>query len=267
MLPLTLTLNISPCPNDTFMFDALVNGRIGTGGYRFEVDFADIEELNRRVSADGGSGEGSPDICKISYAALPAITDRYTLLDSGSALGSGNGPVFVTRPGAGEIKTVAIPGLRTTANLLLQKLYPTITDRRPMMFSEIAPAVARGDVDAGVLIHEGRFTWHEHGLELVADLGVEWDRATGGLPLPLGAIVARCGLPPKVVRDVEGLIRRSIEYGFAHPAASREFIRAHAREMNDGVIDNHIALFVNDNSLSIGPEALRAIEALTGVTF
>ncbi len=264
------------------MFDALVNGHIDRRGYHFEADFADIEELNRRVTAGGDDGHGGgPDICKISYAVLPTITDRYSLLDSGSALGRGNGPVLVARPGftmpsrcensdgvAGlSIPAVAIPGIHTTANLLLQRLYPTLTDRRPMLFSDIAPAVARGEVDAGVLIHEGRFTWREHGLELIADLGTEWDRATGGLPLPLGAIVSSRRLAPQVVRDIEELIRESIEYAFAHPVASRKFIRAHAREMDDGVIDNHIALFVNENSLTLGPEARRAITTLTGEVF
>ncbi len=176
------------------MFDALVNGRIGLGGYEFAVDFADIEELNRRVLCVDG-----PDVCKISYAALPAIADRYTLLDSGSALGHGNGPVLVARPGGGEIASVAIPGTHTTANLLLHKLYPALTDRRPMLFSEIAQAVARGDVDAGVLIHEGRFVYRENGLSLIADLGLEWE-ARYGLPLPLGAIVVRRALPAAVRR-------------------------------------------------------------------
>ncbi len=250
------------------MFDALVNGRIEPGEFEFEVGFADIEELNRRVLAgDGGDrGDGGPDISKVSYAVLPAISDRYVLLDSGSALGHGNGPVFVAHPGVTEITSVAVPGVHTTANLLLGKLYPTLTDRRPMLFSDIAGAVSRGEVDAGVLIHEGRFTWREHGLELVADLGTEWHRVTGGLPLPLGAIVASRRLSPQTLRGVESLIRRSIEYGFAHPAASREFIRSHAREMDDGVIDNHISLFVNENSLTLGPDARRAVHALTGVT-
>jgi 1,4-dihydroxy-6-naphthoate synthase len=265
-----LKLNISPCPNDTFMFEALVAGRIDTRGFEFDVTFADIEELNDRVMGTG-SAAGSPDISKISYAVLPAIHDRYTLLDSGSALGHGNGPVLVCRD-SGEFALatnpdwiVAVPGIHTTANLLLQKLFPELTDRRPMLFSEIAPAVARGEVDAGVLIHEGRFTYRDHGLELVADLGVEWDRATGGLPLPLGAIVASRALPSEVVRDVEELIRRSIEYAFAHPAASREFVRSHAREMDEEVIDNHIALFVNENSLRLSYEARLAIRTLTGL--
>lgn len=294
-----LTLNISPCPNDTFMFDALVNGRIDTGGYCFDVTFADIEDLNRRIM----SGTGAPDISKISYAALPAIHDRYRLLDSGSALGHGNGPVLVARhvscfprsfplhfkegwrsktagladgfpltegwqpqvADGGVTPCVAIPGIHTTANLLLQRLYSGLTDRRPMLFSDIAPAVARGDVDAGVLIHEGRFTYRDHGLELVADLGVEWAAATGDLPLPLGAIVASRSLPSHVATDVEALIRRSIEHAFSHPAVSRDFIKSHAREMDDNVIDNHISLFVNDNSLALSPSARLAIRTLTGI--
>ncbi len=261
-----LKLNISPCPNDTFMFEGLINGRIDTRGYEFESAFADIEDLNGRVMS---KGSGAPDISKISYAVLPSITHRYVLLDSGSALGHGNGPVLVCRERDNFLATndpvIAVPGIRTTANLLLQKLFPRFTDRRPMLFSDIAPAVARGEVDAGVLIHEGRFTWRDHGLELVCDLGEEWDRATGGLPLPLGAIVASRGLPPEVIRDVEEMIRESIEYGFAHPEISREFVRSHAREMDEGVIDNHIALFVNNNSLALSSEARSAIHELTGI--
>lgn len=134
-----------------------------------------------------------------------------------------------------------------------------------MLFSDIAPAVAKGEVDAGVLIHEGRFTWRDHGLKLATDLGAEWDKATGGLPLPLGAIVASHDLPAGVISDVEVMIRRSIEYAFAHPEVSRGFIKEHAREMDDGVIDHHIALFVNENSLTLSPEARRAIHALTGI--
>ncbi len=291
-----MTLNISPCPNDTFMFDALINGRIDMRGYGFDVTFADIEELNGRVM----DGTPSPDISKISYAVLPEIIDRYALLESGSALGHGNGPVLVCRDGGdsaafvskiapshtlsmlrhdslrqrciatalttnpGTPPRIAVPGIHTTANLLLQRLFPELTDRRPLLFSEIAPAIARGDFDAGVLIHEGRFTYRDHGLELVADLGMEWDRVTG-LPLPLGAIVASHALPPAVRRDIEEMIRESIEYAFARPAASREFVKSHAREMDDKTIDSHIALFVNDNSLHLSPQAREAVRQLTGI--
>lgn len=278
-----LTLNISPCPNDTFMFEAMVNGRVDTRGLTFDVHFADIEELNRAVMGVGVSGCVSsvssdlpePDVSKISYAVLGEIGSRYELLDSGSALGFGNGPVLVAREGGVDADadkiSVAVPGIHTTANLLIQKLYPEFTDRTPVLFSDIAPAIARGEYDAGVLIHEGRFTYREHGLELVADLGVEWGRTTAspaapnGLPLPLGAIVASRTLPSDVRRTFETVLRSSIEYGFANPSASREFIRAHAQEMANDVIDNHISLFVNDNSLSLSPEARKAIFELTEV--
>lgn len=261
-----LSLNISPCPNDTFMFDAMINGRIDCEGYQFDVRFFDIEELNARAVA------GVPDLCKISYAALPSVVERYYLLDSGSALGRGNGPLLVARKGCGRscdfdmrtIRSVAIPGEHTTANLLIHRLFPELVDRRPMLFSEIAGAVESGEVDSGVLIHEGRFTYRERGLELVADLGLEWERTTGGLPLPLGAIVASGSLSERVVCDVERLIRRSVEFAMAHPDASRDFVREHAQEMDNSVIDRHISLFVNENSLTLGSDARMAIKELTG---
>ena len=162
-----LRLRISPCPNDTFMFEALLNGRIPTQGLAFEVGFQDIEELNEGVSSPDG-----PDISKISYAVLPAVVDRYALLDSGSALGRGNGQLLVRRRGdRSPIRRVAIPGELTTANAMLLRFFPSIVDRTPVLFSEIAAAVERGAFDAGVLIHEGRFTYERHNLELVADLG------------------------------------------------------------------------------------------------
>jgi 1,4-dihydroxy-6-naphthoate synthase len=249
------------------MFDALINGRIDTRGLSFDVTFADIEELNNRVMTGSGGPHPptAPAISKISYAVLPAIARDYVLLNSGSALGFGNGPLLVARPGVGKISRVAIPGPHTTANMLLGKLFPEFADRRPMLFSNIASAVARGEVDAGVLIHEGRFTYRDHGLELIADLGEEWNRTTGGLPLPLGAIVASRALPPEVVKNVETLIRESIEYAFAHPEISKDFVKSHAQELDDTVIASHIALFVNDNSLALSPEARRAIETLTGI--
>ena len=242
------------------MFDALVNGRIDCGELTFEVAYYDIEELNRRAEA------GETDVSKISYALLPEIQSRYTLLDSGSALGRGNGPVFVARQGTppDSIRRVAVPGMHTTANALMSRLYPSITQKKPVLFSEIAPAVARGEYDAGVLIHEGRFVYRRQGLELLDDLGLSWERTTG-LPLPLGAIVMRHTLPPELRRRVGELLRRSIAYARAHPDASREYVRSHARELDDRVIDAHIALFVNDYSLSLGADGRRAVEELTGI--
>ncbi len=255
----TLRLNISPCPNDTFMFDALVNGRIECQGIEFRIEYHDIEQLNAAVMA------GQPDVSKISCAVLPAITSQYRLLGSGAALGRGNGPLLVRRRGErGPIRRIAVPGLHTTANALIQRLFPEIEERTPLLFSRIAASVERGDYDAGVLIHEGRFVYERHNLELVADLGLEWEARTG-LPLPLGAIVVRRDVPAEVQTLIEQSLRRSIEYAFAHPLLSRPYVKSHAQEMEDDVIDKHIALFVNDFSLDLGTEGRSAMRALTAL--
>ena len=247
-------LNISPCPNDTFMFDAMVNGRIDCGGLHFATEYYDIEELNARAV------EGLPHVSKISAAVLPQVADRYRVLDCGAALGRGNGPLLVRRRGDnGPIRRVAVPGLHTTAAMLMRMLFPDIEDVTPVLFSEIAEAVERGDYDAGVLIHEGRFVYGRRNLALVADLGQLWERRTG-LPLPLGLIVVRCDLPAEVSAQTEQTLRRSIEFAFANPQASRDYVKAHAREMEDEVIDKHISMFVNDFSLSLGDEGRRAVE-------
>ncbi|MBQ5831004.1 MAG: 1,4-dihydroxy-6-naphthoate synthase, partial [Alistipes sp.] len=226
---------------------------------RFEVEYHDIEELNAAAQS------GVPDISKISCALLPAITERYTLLNSGAALGRGNGPLLVRRKGEhSPIRNVVVPGLHTTANALMQRLFPEVESRTPMLFSEIAAAVERGDFDAGVLIHEGRFVYQRRNLELVADLGLEWEARTG-LPLPLGGIVIRRDTSADVRQKVERVLRRSIEYAFANPMLSREYVKSHAQEMEDDVIDSHIALFVNDFSLSLGDEGRAAMQALTAL--
>lgn len=252
-----LKLYISPCPNDTFMFHALVHGLIPCEGLSFDVEYHDIEQLNRRaLSAEA-------DISKISCAVLPAIADTYALLDSGAALGRGNGPLLIRRKDfEGELHSVAVPGEYTTANALVKTLFPSIEQRTPMLFSDIAEAVERGDFDAGVLIHEGRFVYQRRNLALVADLGEEWERRTG-LPLPLGGIVVRRELGDDVRERVERVLRRSIEYAFAHPRQSREYVKAHAREIEDDVIDKHIDLFVNEFSLWLGDEGRKAITRLT----
>ena len=252
-------LAISPCPNDTFMFDAMLNGRIDTEGLQFEVDYLDIEQLNSAAL------EHRYDVTKCSTAILPAIIHNYRLLDSGSALGRGNGPLLVRRRGfEGALRNIVVPGLHTTANLLTHRLFEEIENRTPMLFSEISDAVARGEYDAGVLIHEGRFVYERYDLELVADLGIEWERRTG-LPLPLGSIFASRGVEDDVVERVERLLRRSIEYAFANPMASRDYVKNHAQELEDRVIESHIALFVNNFSLSLGDEGRRAVAALTGL--
>ncbi len=254
-----LKLRISPCPNDTFSFDAIVNRRIDLRGLEFEVEYADIEELNL------GALNSDPDISKISTAVLPRIYDHYALLDSGSALGRGNGQLLVRRKGdTSPIRSVAIPGVYTTANAMLMRFFPEFTDRRPMLFSQIAEAVESGEVDAGVLIHEGRFVYERRNLELVADLGSLWEKQTS-LPLPLGAIVLRRELGERLQREVEELLAESIRFAFANPSFSRTYIKEHAQELEDDVIDRHIDLFVNKYSVSLGEEGHRATALLTGL--
>lgn len=239
------------------MFDAMVNGRIDCGGLQFSTEYFDIEELNARAM------QGIPHVGKISAAVLPLVAGRYRVLDCGAALGRGNGPLLVRRRGdRSPIRRIAVPGLHTTAAMLMRTLFPEIEDAVPVLFSEIAGAVERGDYDAGVLIHEGRFVYERRNLELAADLGQLWEQRTG-LPLPLGLIVARRDLPEDVSRRAEDALRRSIEYAFATPAASRGYVKSHARELDDVVIDKHIAMFVNDFSLSLGDEGRRAVEMLT----
>ncbi len=252
----TLRLAISPCPNDTFMFDAIVNRRIDLEGFDVEVTYLDIEQLNAAAL------EHKYDITKCSTAILRAVGDSYVLLDSGSALGRGNGPLLVRRKGeTAPLKRIAVPGEHTTANRLVGRLFPEIEERVPMLFSDIAEAVERGEFDGGVLIHEGRFVYQRRNLELVADLGLEWE-ARMGLPLPLGSIIASKALDEEIRARFERLLRRSIEYAFANSLASRAFIKEHAQELEDEVIDQHIALFVNDYSLTLGDEGRRAVEAL-----
>jgi 1,4-dihydroxy-6-naphthoate synthase len=255
---MSIKLSISPCPNDTFMFDAIINRRIDLKGLDIEVEYHDIEVLNSHAM------ERHSDITKCSTALLPAIDDRYRLLDSGAALGRGNGPLLVRRKGdTTPIEHIAVPGEHTTANALIKRLFPEIKRRTPMLFSEIAKAVERGEFDAGVLIHEGRFVYERENLELIADLGLEWERREG-LPLPLGSIVAARDLEEGVAEHFETLLRESIAYAFAHPEVSRDFIKSHAQEMEDSVIDRHIALFVNEFSLTLGDEGREAVRRLIG---
>ena len=238
------------------MFDAIINHRIDLDGFDVEVTYLDIEQLNAAAL------ERKYDVTKCSTAILGAVADSYTLLDSGSALGRGNGPLLVRRKGeAAPLRRIAVPGEHTTANRLVMRLFPEIGERVPMLFSDIAEAVERGDYDGGVLIHEGRFVYHRRNLELVADLGLEWE-ARMDLPLPLGSIIAARDMGDEVRERFEVLLRRSIEYAFANPMASRDFIKQHAQELDDFVIDSHIALFVNDYSLSLGDVGRRAVEAL-----
>ena len=258
---MTLTLGFSPCPNDCFMFDAIVHQRIDLEGLDFTVAMEDVETLNRAAFA------GSIDVTKLSCHAYAYCADRYTLLDAGSALGRGCGPLLISkRPvDAGEVSRgalrIAIPGRYTTANLLLGLAFPLARTTVEMVFSAIEGAVLTGDVDAGVIIHENRFTYAARGLRKVIDLGDYWEQETGA-PIPLGSIAVQRSLPADVQRAVNRVMRRSVEYAFANPEASRSFVRDHAQEMAEDVMAQHIALYVNEFSIDLGVEGRRALEVL-----
>jgi 1,4-dihydroxy-6-naphthoate synthase len=253
-----LRFGYTPCPNDAFAFHALTHGLVDAP---FEVEpvLYDIEELNRRSAA------GELELTKLSFGAAAAAGDRYRLLRSGAALGRGVGPLVVGRetmslPDAAG-RRIAVPGRETTAFLLLRLAAPALGDVVELRYDEILAAVVAGDVDAGLIIHESRFTYADHGLVRVADLGEWWEGETG-LPVPLAGIFARTDLDEETVEAAEAAIRASVEYAFAHPEASRDYVRSLAQEMSDDVCAAHIALYVNENSIDIGDEGLVAIERL-----
>ncbi|HEX8001995.1 MAG TPA: 1,4-dihydroxy-6-naphthoate synthase [Mycobacteriales bacterium] len=247
---MALSLGFSPCPNDTFVFHALVHGLVE--GPAVDVTYADIDVLNAHALA------GDLDVVKVSYAVLPRLAG-YTPLSSGGALGRGCGPLVVTRERA-DVRgaTVAVPGEHTTAYLLLRLWDPGFGDVVVMPFDRIMPAVAAGEVDAGLVIHESRFTYPSYGLTAVADLGDWWEGETG-LPIPLGAIVARDTLDTAAL---EAAIRRSVEHAWAHPEASRGYVLAHSQELAPDVVDAHIALYVNELTRDLGQEGRRAAAEL-----
>jgi 1,4-dihydroxy-6-naphthoate synthase len=258
---MTLSLGFSPCPNDCFMFDAIVNARIDLEGLEFSVRMADVEALNRAAFA------GTADVTKLSYHAYAHCTGSYVLLDAGSALGRNCGPLLISkRPisqadvAAGHVR-IAIPGTYTTANFLLGLAFPEARDKTELVFSSIEGAVLEDAYDAGLIIHENRFTYQAKGLKKVVDLGEFWETETGA-PIPLGGIVVRRSLPDDVKRAVNRVLRRSVEYAFAHRTASLPFVREHAQEMSEDVMYRHIDLYVNEYSVDLGSEGKRAVETL-----
>jgi 1,4-dihydroxy-6-naphthoate synthase len=258
---MNLSLGFSPCPNDCFMFDAIVNRRIDLEGLSFAVRMEDVEALNKAAFA------GGVDVTKLSYHAYAFCADRYVLLDAGSALGRNCGPLLISRRpissedvAAGGLK-VAIPGKYTTANFLLGLAFPGARDRTELVFSEIEPALLADRFDAGLIIHENRFTYEAKGLRKIVDLGEFWESETGA-PIPLGGIVIRRSLPEEVQQRVNRVLRRSVEYAFAHRDASLPFVREHAQEMSEDVMYRHIDLYVNEYSVDLGPEGRRAVEIL-----
>ena len=256
---MTLDLAYSPCPNDTFIFDAMVHGRIDTEGLSFRTHLADVEELN------GAAFAKTYPVTKLSYAALAHLQRDYRLLDAGSALGEGIGPLLITRgdTSAADLadRPVAIPGAYTTAAFLLRLAYPQLTDLRPVLFSEIEGAIASGEVAAGVIIHETRFTYAERGFRLLRDLGTFWEEATG-LPIPLGGIAVRRDLDDGLQRRLARVLWRSVSFALSAPEASADYVAAHAQEMSPEIQRRHIDTYVNEYSVSLGERGREAVRRL-----
>jgi len=257
-----LTLGFSPCPNDTFIFHALVHGQACPGSLNFDAaTLADVETLNEWALA------GRLDVTKISFHALGHVLDRYILLTAGSALGRGCGPLLVAgenfSPDELPRLTIAIPGRYTTAAMLLHMYSPVPLTTKVMRFDTIMPAIVAGEVDAGVIIHESRFTFQEHGLLLLQDLGVWWEQETG-FPIPLGGIAAKRSLGKEKIQAIDRCVRASVSSAFASPGAGMAYIRQHARELDDSVIKDHIGLYVNPFSLDLGEEGVGAVREFLG---
>ncbi len=254
-----MTLGFSPCPNDTFIFDAMLHGKIDTEGLDFEVFMEDVEALNRRAFAT------ELDVTKLSYHAFAHLTQQYALLDAGSALGNNCGPLLVaTRPlNEAEVNAarIAIPGKMTTANFLLSMAYPAAQQKFECLFSDIEDAVLDGHADAGLIIHENRFTYQQKGLVKIQDLGEFWEGNTG-LPIPLGGIVVRRDMPEATQQKINRVLRRSVEFAFKHPESVMPYVRAHAQAMEDEVMQAHIDLYVTAYSVDLGEKGRRAVREM-----
>jgi len=253
-----LTLGFSPCPNDTFIFDALIHHKIDTQGLDFEIVFDDVETLNQKAF------NSVLDITKLSYHAYAYATDNYVLLDAGSALGFGVGPMLICKTQQDlnnpNLK-VGIPGKFTTANFLLGLAYPHLQNKKEMVFSDIEQKLIDGEIDLGLIIHENRFTYQDKGLKKVKDLGEYWEEKNN-CAIPLGGIVIKRELPLAIKQTVNGLIRESVEYAFANPKSALQFIKSHAQEMEESVMYKHIDLYVNKYSIDLGIEGKKAINIL-----
>ncbi len=257
-----LSLGFSPCPNDTFIFDAMIHGKIDTEGLAFEVILGDVEALNHSAFA------GRLDITKLSYHAFAYLTAQYILLDAGSALGNNCGPLLIAKHPLSKSEIlqskIAIPGKYTTANFLLSYAFPEAQHKEVVLFSEIENKVLAEEVDAGLIIHENRFTYEQKGLVKLMDLGEYWETTTG-MPIPLGGIVIKRTLPLDIQHKVNRVLQKSVAFAFENPKSSLPFVRAHAQEMDEAVMYQHIDLYVNDYSLQLGERGRAAVQQLFGV--
>lgn len=253
----TITLGFSPCPNDCFIFDAMLHGKIDAEGLEFKVFMEDVETLNQKAF------RGELDVTKLSYHAYAHLVKEYQLLNAGSALGNNCGPLLVS---SSKFKVqsstrIAIPGKYTTANFLLSLAFPDAKNKVEMVFSEIENAVLSGKVDAGLIIHENRFTYEEKGLKKIIDLGEYWETLAKA-PIPLGGIVIKRTFSDEVKKKFDRVLRKSVEYAFANPKSSLNFVKANAQEMSEEVMYKHIDLYVNNYSVDLGAEGKRAVKLL-----
>ena len=258
-----LSLGFSPCPNDTFIFDALVNGKIDTGNLSFDVVLEDVQTLNEWALA------GKLAISKISYGVWPLLENKYHLLESGGALGKGVGPLLISKKNIANLAAldqmrIAVPGVNTTAHMLFSMAFPNAKQKDFMVFHEIEQAVLDGKVDAGVIIHENRFTYQDKGLVKLMDLGENWEQQLQ-CPIPLGGIVMRNDFDVSLQEKVNGYIKASVEYAFANYPLLAPYVREHAQEMSEAVMRQHIDLYVNNFSVGLGADGHKAVNALCKV--
>jgi len=253
---MNITIGFSPCPNDTYMFDALIHKKIDTRGITFVPVIEDVQELNLRCLAH------ELDVSKISYHAFSKVYKDYAMCTSGSALGKGVGPLLISKKDYTTDQlsqlSVAIPGVHTTAAFLLDYAFPKIHEKHEMIFHEIESAILSGTVDTGVIIHENRFTYEQRGLHKILDLGTYWEEKTK-LPIPLGGICINRNNDPKLQSTVNSLLRESVEYAFSHPDSSKDYVRQYAQEMEAEIVNKHISTYVNPYSLDIGKEGKEAV--------
>ncbi len=254
-----ISLGFSTCPNDTFIFDAMVHHKIDTEGLDFNLVLADVEELNQKAL------KNELDVTKISYHAFSKIAHNYLLLDAGSALGYKNGPLLISKhkiyPDEVKDLKIAIPGLNTTANLLLSIAFPNAKNKKEYLFSDIEEVVLSSEVDAGLIIHENRFTYEKKGLKKIIDLGEFWEQETG-LPIPLGGIAVNRKLDTKLQLKINRILKRSVEFAFEDPKSAYPFIKQYAQEMDEEIMYKHIELYVNDFTRDLGVNGRKAIEVL-----
>ncbi len=257
------TLGFSPCPNDTFIFDALVNQKNDTEGFTFDVLLEDVQTLNEWALTE------KLNISKISYGVLPLVQKNYTLLSSGGALGKGVGPLLISKNPLEDLTAVnqmkiAVPGINTTAHLLFSMAFPNAKNKQFLVFHEIESAVLSGSVDAGVIIHENRFTYQDKGLVKLMDLGAYWEEKLD-CPIPLGGIIMQNKFDLATQSKINRLIKKSVEFAFENYPQITDYVRSHAQEMSEAVMRQHIDLYVNNFSIDLGTEGRKAVDTLIEV--